>query len=119
MNSKTFTKVEPRDIVAKATGLKAEGYRLSQMHAHKKDVFELTYTFVKGNDAESYRIELPEEEELVSISGVFWPAFLYENEMKDLYGVKITNIVLDYEGHLYKVSQPTPFNPKKQEGEVE
>jgi ech hydrogenase subunit D len=48
----------------------------------------------------------------MSISNIFFPAFLYENEMKDLFGVKINNIVLDFNGNLYKVAQKTPMNPK-------
>jgi len=60
----------------------------------------------------NFRMTIAEEEEIMSISNIFFPAFLYENEMKDLFGIKITNLVLDFNGNLYKVSEKTPWNPK-------
>ena len=48
-----------------------------------------------------------------SISGDYWPAFIYENEMHDLFGIKFSHLTLDYEGKFFKVAEPTPWNPKK------
>jgi hypothetical protein len=33
--------------------------------------------------------------------------------MQDLFGVKIKHMALNYGGHFFKVSEPTPWNPKK------
>ena len=45
----------------------------------------------------------------MSVSNIFEPAFLYENEMHDLFGIKINLIKIDYNGTLYKTAKETPF----------
>jgi ech hydrogenase subunit D len=92
--------------------LKDEGYRLVQICATKVNGFELSYSFDKDHVMTNYRMTIAEEEEIMSISNIFFPAFLYENEMKDLFGIKITNLVVDFKGNLYKLSEKTPWNPK-------
>ena len=37
-------------------------------------------------------------------------AFLYENEIHDLFGVAITHIAIDYRGTLYRTALSTPFS---------
>jgi Ni,Fe-hydrogenase III component G len=39
-------------------------------------------------------------EEVPSISRVFFSALLIENEMKELFGLNVTDIVIDFGGHL-------------------
>ena len=34
---------------------------------------------------------------------------LYENEMKELFGVNIQMINLDYQNRLYRINEETPF----------
>jgi ech hydrogenase subunit D len=104
--------IEPADLMEKAQKLKDEGYRLVQICATKVNGFELSYSFDKDMDMTTLRMTIGEDVEIMSISNIFFPAFLYENEMKDLFGVKINNIVLDFNGNLYKVAQKTPMNPK-------
>jgi ech hydrogenase subunit D len=42
---------------------------------------------------------------------VIYPnAFLYENEIHDLFGVGITHIAVDYRGTLYRTALGTPFS---------
>ena len=50
-------------------------------------------------------------EEVPSISAYFGAAFLYENEMRELFGVNVTGIALDLKGQLYKTSTIVPFAP--------
>ncbi|MBS4917269.1 MAG: hypothetical protein KHZ93_06810 [Clostridiales bacterium] len=45
----------------------------------------------------------------MSISNIYEPAFLYENEITDLFGVPIQLISPDYKGKLYRIEQQTPF----------
>ena len=49
--------------------------------------------------------------ELQSITAIFWPAFIYENEMHDLFGIKFKNMAMDYGGHFFKIAEKTPWNP--------
>jgi len=108
----TIVGIEPAELLKKAQQLKDEGYRLVQICANKVNGFELSYSFDKDHEMTNLRMTIGEEEEIMSISHIFFPAFLYENEMKDLFGIKITNLVLDFNGNLYKVSEKTPWNPK-------
>jgi len=104
--------IEPADLMKEAQKLKDEGYRIVQICANKVNGFELSYSFDKEHDMKTLRLNIAEEDEVMSISNIFFPAFLYENEMKDLFGIKITNLVLDFNGNLYKLAQKTPWNPQ-------
>lgn len=104
--------IDPAELVDKVSGLKEEGYRLVQICCTKFNGFELLYTFEKDNKPLNLKLNISQETEIMSVSGIFFPAFLYENEMKDLFGVKIKHIALDFEGNFYKVSEKTPFNPQ-------
>jgi ech hydrogenase subunit D len=115
-----FQPVEASGLLAKVQDLDAEGYRFGQMCASKvKDGFELLYSFDKDHVLLNLRLTIAEEEDVASITGVCWPAFIYENETQDLFGIKFKHSALDYGGHFFKVSEPTPWNPKKQDKEAE
>lgn len=108
-----FIFVEPTRLVEKVQDLKADGYRIGQACCTKvSEGFEILYSFDKNHELLNLKVILPEEEELMSITGVFWLAFIYENEMQDLFGVKFKHMALNYGGHFFKVSEPTPWNPK-------
>ena len=44
-----------------------------------------------------------------SISVIYPNAFLYENEIHDLFGMPITHISVDYRGTLYRTALAAPF----------
>ena len=50
--------------------------------------------------------------ELPSISSFYWSAFLYENEIHDLFGVTVLGMAVDFHGSLYKTAEPAPYVPK-------
>jgi ech hydrogenase subunit D len=50
--------------------------------------------------------------ELPSISSFYWSAFLYENEIHDLFGVTVLGMAVDFHGSLYKTMEPAPYVPK-------
>jgi hypothetical protein len=59
------------------------------------------------------RVRLPlENPELPSVSSFFWSAFLYENEMHDLFGVNVKGMALDFHGKLYTTAVPAPYSRK-------
>jgi ech hydrogenase subunit D len=59
------------------------------------------------------RVRLPMvEPELPSISSFYWSAFLYENEMHDLFGVNVKGMAVDFHGKLYTMAVPTPYARK-------
>ncbi len=100
----------PEELIHGIYLMKREDYRLVQISCTRVlEGFELNYTFDKDLAFINYRLILGVEEEIVSISRIFSPAFLYENELKDLFGVKISDITIDYDGGLYRVAKKTPF----------
>lgn len=60
--------------------------------------FDLIYHFDKEYVLHHLRLSLAEGEALPSISGICAPAVLVENEIKDLFGIEVTGLSLDYEG---------------------
>ncbi len=108
-----FIPIESGHLLETVQDMKADGYRLGQVCCTKlENGFEILYSFDKDHVLRNLRLILGEEEEISSITGIFWPAFIYENEMHDLFGVKFKHMALDYEGNFFKVAQPTPWNPK-------
>ncbi len=109
-----FVAVESATLLEYMKDIKAEGYRLAQICAMKKEGdIELIYSFDKDHLMRNIRVIVPENQEIESISDIYWYAFIYENEMHDLFGVKFRHLALDYGGNFFKVSEPTPWNPKE------
>ena len=52
---------------------------------------------------------------LPSISGIYGCAILYENEIKDLFGVQVEGLTVDFKGNFYKTKVPHPFGNVKTE----
>ncbi len=110
-----FETVELSQIFNRVGDFKAEGYRLGQMCGVVLDdeTYELIYSFDKGHELVNLKLDVPVDAEIPSITRIYWPAFIYENEIQDLFGVKFTHSELDYGGTFFKVSEPTPWKPKK------
>jgi ech hydrogenase subunit D len=105
--------VEVSELLDRVQDMKEEGYRLGQICAAKADGrFHLLYSFDKDCALTNLKLAVPEEETIPSITGVYWPAFIYENEMQDLFGFRFKHLALDYNGKFFRVSEPTPWNPK-------
>ena len=108
--------IDHKELLDKVLELKGKGYRLVQICSTKiPDGFELSYSFGQDYDFLNLKMKIDENTEISSISSIFEPAFLYENEMKDLFGVKINNITLDYKGNFYHTAVKTPFNQASDE----
>ncbi len=99
------------ELVGRVAHLFAGGYRLVQIGCNTLESgYELNYTFDKGYRFTNLRISVAPGEEVPSISVIYPNAFLYENEIHDLFGVSIKDIALDYHGTLYRTSIKTPFS---------
>ena len=103
--------VEKSDLVGIVAELFAEGYRLVQIGCSTlPGAYELTYSFDREYRFKNLRFTVTPDEEVPSISVIFPGAFLYENEIHDLFGVPITHIAVDYRGTLYRTALSTPFS---------
>lgn len=87
-----------------------DGWRLVQMHANTiENGWELFYSVAKGYEFENYKVTLAEGDTVHSISAVFPNAMLFENEIKELFGIDIKFISIDYENRFYRIAKETPF----------
>ncbi|MCR5451036.1 MAG: NADH-quinone oxidoreductase subunit C [Lachnospiraceae bacterium] len=97
---------------------KNAGMRLAQACAAFIDgKFELSYSF---SDDKTYqlvtlRVVIDPSEEVPSITEIVPQAVFYENEMKELFGVKIQMITTDYKDKFYRIEEVAPFGPKKED----
>ena len=109
MNTEFIT-VNPESIIDESQKLKFARYHLIQQCATRvPDAYELIYTFGKDLEMKNLKMVLPENQEISSITSIYPCAFIYENEMHDLFGVQIKMINIDYEGKLYRTAIETPF----------
>jgi ech hydrogenase subunit D len=107
--------VELSELLDKVQDMKDEGYRLGQICAAKAGGrFHLLYSFDKDCTLTNLKVALEDGDAIPSITGVYWPAFIYENEIHDLFGFRFKHLALDYGGKFFKVAEPTPWNPKSQ-----
>lgn len=105
-----LTVIQPEELAVKAKEHLERKSRLVQICAVSVEGgYELSYSFAEGYRFINYRINISEDVEIKSISSMFPSASLYENEMVELFGIKITGIALDYKNKLYKIDAETPF----------
>lgn len=99
------------DLIGNVADLFAQGYRLVQIGATTlASAYELNYSFDKDYRFKNLRLTVLPDDEIQSISVIYPSAFLYENEISDLFGVKIRNINVDYHGTLYRTTVRTPYS---------
>lgn len=111
-DAQTFQQVGAEEIVDKAQALVKEGYRLIQLCCTKTPaVMDLVYTFEKENlDALNFRMPVNVGDTIASISETCHTAFLYENEIHDLYGVNFSGMIIDFQGTLYQTAVKQAFS---------
>lgn len=81
-----------------------QGLRLvgvTAVEIKKDDTFDVLYHFDKDLELSHIRLNVPTKDPVPSISGVYFPALLYENEIKDQFGVNFQNILIDFGCTLY------------------
>ena len=111
MESQTILPISVGDVVSKAELAKKDGNRLVQIGCTKiEDDFEILYVYDKEYRMTCYRITVKQADEIPSISGVYWGAFVYENEIHDLFGIHVTGINIDFKGTFYKTTIKHPFS---------
>lgn len=109
---------QPIDVVTqeelreKALLLKKEGYRLVQISCVEQvDNYYLDYTLDNYLKFHGLRLYVPKNALVVeSLSDIYLAAFTYENEISELFGIKVNNMAIDYGGNFYRIKKKTPFN---------
>lgn len=109
MKEQILKEISPNDLLTEIMKIKNDGYRLVAITCTNKNGMELTYSFDKDYELLNIRLTTDTETELPSISILYPYSFLYENEIKELFGVKITGIMPDFNDNLYMIPVKTPF----------
>ena len=106
----TILLIEPESLIPAVRERFEDGWRLVQIGcARINDLYEITYSFDKDLLLEHLRIIIGSNTKISSISSTYLAAFVYENEIADLYGIPIQGIVIDYKGKFITTSVPHPF----------
>ncbi len=96
-------KITPELVVGACARMKAEGYRFVTMTCTAIDInsFEILYHFDKNLELSTLRLTTTKDSPVHSITAVYFAAFLVENEIQDLFGLRFPGLALDYNGTLY------------------
>ncbi len=107
--------ITPDRLLGEVMAFKNAKLRLSQACcAYSEEKLHVSYSFA-NDDTNEYtilRLVIDKDTEVCSITEFYPYAFLYENEMKELFGVNIQMINLDYENKLYRINEEAPFIKK-------
>lgn len=111
--SNTIEPIAMEQFLPLVIRFKMEGWRVVQICASRlPGQYELSYSFAKGYDMRTLRLIVGQEEPVSSITQVYPCAFMQENEVAELFGVKIESIENDYRHKLYRIERDTPFKEK-------
>ena len=112
--------MDGKAFLARVDEYQEDGWRLAIINTTsilpaegmEEGAFDVSWSFAKDDGRlEHLRERVLPGEEVPSISPSFGAAFLYENEMRELFGVNVTGITPDLKGQLYKTSSIVPFAP--------
>jgi ech hydrogenase subunit D len=73
--------------------------------------FDITWSFALEREFEHLRERVLPGEEVPSISAQYPASFLYENELRELFGIAITGLAVDFGGQMYRTGERVPFAP--------
>ena len=101
------------EVIEKVAKKKVEGYRFVTMSCAELDenTIDILYHLDKDLKLINFRLTVARNAAVPSISPVYFAAFLVENEMQDLFDIRFTGLVIDYERTLYLEEEVkiTPF----------
>lgn len=101
------------EVIEKVAKKKFEGCRFVTMSCAELDenTIDILYHLDKDLELINLRLTVPRNTAVPSISPVFFAAFLVENEMQDLFDIRFSGLVIDYERTLYLEEdvKTTPF----------
>ena len=115
-NNYTIKTVDIQTLYTIALERQRDDFRLAQICATAFEGYnELIYSFAKDYEFENYKVVIPIETEISTISDFYPSAMLFENEIKELFGVKIKAINPDYHDKFYRIKVKTPFKKEVKE----
>ena len=114
----TIKPIEVGMLIGEVEELKNAGNRLVAISCVKVgDVYEINYSFDKDYELLTLRISVAGNIEVPSITGMYWGAFVYENEMHDLFGIQVRGMNIDFRGTFIKTAIRYPFSVPATKGD--
>ncbi|MCE5243467.1 MAG: NADH-quinone oxidoreductase subunit C [Syntrophobacteraceae bacterium] len=101
------------DIVNEGKKLMDAGSKLvTAVCSDLDEKLEVSYFFSSGRgvDMTCLRYTVGKDEEVQSLSGVTLSSVLIENEMQELFGLKVKGLAIDYGGHML-LAHDSPVMP--------
>lgn len=97
------TPITMENLVAEVGAMKQAGYRFVTLSTIQLEdgSTDILYHFDKEMELTHFRLNVPADTIIPSVSGVYFSAFLAENEVKDLAGLEFDGLVVDYNRTLY------------------
>lgn len=104
--------ISVQELLGAVQKMKYNGYRFitATCVENNDDTLDVLYHFDKDYVLRNMRLTVPKSSSIPSISKIYICATLVENEMKELFGLDVENIAVDYGGHLL-LSDGAPENP--------
>lgn len=106
------TEITSVQLLGEVQNICMEGYRFVTITCVETgdSAFDLIYHFDLDTNLKNFRLKVAPGEDVPSISRIIFSAILVENEIKELFGVNVTNIAIDYGGRLL-LSDGAPSTP--------
>jgi Ni,Fe-hydrogenase III component G len=94
--------IDIKELLQEVVSLHENGQRFVTASAYEQTdgSFSIIYHFDKDYELTNLRINFAKGEVIPSISPIYFAAFLVENEIQDLYGIKFKNLKVDFGGTL-------------------
>ena len=107
----TFNDITLDEYRTHAEQRRGGGWRYVQSFCtNTDDGLDFTVTFQKDAQMDNLRIKgIQKTDTVPSISDLYFSAFVFENEAHDLFGLNISDIVIDFKGNFYDLAMDTPM----------
>jgi ech hydrogenase subunit D len=98
----SVTEITTDQLLGQVQHLEYEGYRFVTASSvdNGDGSFTLLYHFDRDDALCHLRLQVAQGQSVPSISRIFFCAVLVENEISELFGVPVTDMVIDYGGRL-------------------
>ena len=109
--SSEFIQIPLADAHATAERMRDQGARFVQIYAvNGEDGVDLYYTYDQEGTLTNYKVAgLTKDDIVPSVSDVFLAAFVFENEARELFGIDLRDIAIDFGGNMYTLAETEPM----------
>lgn len=107
--------VDKEQILSRVAQFASQGYRfITTTCIDNGEQFEVYYHFDRNMEMDHLLVTIGKDDPLPSITPIYFCAFVAENEMKDLFGVLVDGLNVDYQGRML-VSDELPSPPMRKD----